>query len=136
MAALVVDPSAILALAMDDEAADYAALVLSAIEAGGAAVPSIFWYELRNVLVVSERRGRISPERTGAFLAALAHLPIESTVLPSELGVLQIARDHSLTVYDASYLDLALRRNLPLATLDNRLRAAAGAVGVVLLDDH
>ena len=127
---LVVDPSALLALAMEDEAADYAASVLLEIEARGATAPSIFWYEVRNVLVVNERRGRISPERTDAFLASLTELPIEVVPVPAELGVVDLARKQGLSVYDAAYLELASRGGDPLATLDGALRVAASKVGV------
>ena len=129
---LVVDPSAILGLVMEDEVADYAEAVLSEIEKSGGLAPSIFWYELRNVLVVNERSGRITVGKTNTFLALLAELPIELAALPSELGVLDLARDHRLTVYDAAYLDLASRSGASLATLDKDLLAATQEAGVSL----
>jgi len=129
---LVVDPSAVFGIVMDDEAADYAELVLAEVGQNGGLVPSIFWYEVRNVLVVNERSGRISTSKADAFLASLAELPIEFEALPSELGVLGLARGHRLTVYDAAYLELASRTAAPLATLDEALRGAARAVGVHL----
>ena len=129
---VVVDPSAILGLAMEDEAADFGASVLTEIESGGGLAPSIFWYELRNVLVVNERRGRITPEATTTFLATLEELPIEIEDLPSEAGVLLLARKHQLSVYDGAYLELASRSGAPLATLDARLRDVAAAVGARL----
>ncbi|MCH9651148.1 MAG: type II toxin-antitoxin system VapC family toxin [Deltaproteobacteria bacterium] len=129
---LVVDPSAILGLVLDGEAADFGDLVLEKIERDGACAPSIFWYEIRNVLVVNERRRRITPEKTAVFLAALQDLPIEIDAHPSELSVLQLARAQGLTVYDAAYLDLASRRGVALATLDNKLRTAAQNVSVQL----
>lgn len=127
---LVVDPSALLALALDDEAADYAESVLSEIVNGSAVVPAIFWFEIRNVLVVNEWRERLSSHRTDLFLAALEDLPIEIAPLPSDLSLMDLAREQQLTVYDASYLDLASSRQLPLATLDRELREAAETVGV------
>ena len=126
---LVVDPSAILGIAMEDEAAHFADTVLRAIQEDGALAPSIFWYELRNVLVVSERRGRITEERTSAFLALLAELPIELSEAPAEGGVMDLARRHALSVYDASYLELAVRSGAPLATLNQGLRRAAAKAG-------
>lgn len=131
---LVVDPSAIFGSAMDDENADYSDRVLTEIERSRALVPSIFWYELRNVLVVNERRQRITPAATDAFLASIGRLPIEVAPLPPDLGVLDLARSHRLTVYDAAYLDLASRRGLPLATLDNELRAAARSISVPVFE--
>lgn len=129
---VVVDPSAILGIAMEDEAADFAEAVLEAILEDGALAPSIFWYELRNVLVVNERRGRISEERTETFLALLADLPIDLSEAPAEAGVLGLARRHDLSVYDASYLELAVRSGAPLATLDTGLRRAAAGAGATV----
>lgn len=129
---VVVDPSAILGLAMEDEAADFAQAVLAVIEGEGGLAPSIFWYELRNVLVVNERRGRIAPEQTMAFLATLEELPIEIQVLPSEAGVLHLARHYQLSVYDGAYLELATRSGAPLATLDSKLREVAVTAGAEL----
>ena len=128
----VVDPSAILGTAMEDEKADFTESVLDEIQKNGASAPSIFWYELRNVLVVNERRGRIAKETTTAFLATVEELPIEMPSLPSEVGVIDLARRYELSVYDAAYLDLALRLGAPLATLDTRLRDVAGKAGVSL----
>ena len=129
---VVVDPSAILGIAMEDEKADFAESVLDEIQRSGASAPSIFWYELRNVLVVNERRGRIAKETTTAFLATVEELPIEMPGLPSEVGVIDLARTYELSVYDAAYLELALRLGAPLATLDTGLRDAAGKAGVSL----
>jgi predicted nucleic acid-binding protein len=122
---LVIDPSAILGLALDDEPDEYANAVLEAVVDDGALVPSIFWYEIRNVLVVSEWRKRIQPEATAAFLASLEGLSIAVADLPPDLEILQLARSYRLTVYDASYLQLAASRAVHLATLDKGLRAAA-----------
>ena len=130
MTALVVDPSAILGVAMDDEEADFAGAVLDEIRRGGAWAPSIFWYELRNVLVVNERRGRVSKEQTAAFLAAVEELPIEIPRLPGEAVLLDLARKFGLSVYDAAYVELAVQRAAPLATLDAKLRRAAEEAGV------
>lgn len=129
---IVVDPSAILGLAMEDEVADYASRVLTAIEADGALVPALFWFEVRNVLVVNERRGRLTPQETNTFLASLSELSIEIAPVAPDLGVLDLARRHGLTVYDAAYLDLASRTGVPLATLDRQLRQAAGAAEVTI----
>lgn len=136
MAGLVVDPSAILALALSDEEADYADRVLEATLRHGAAVPSIFWYELRNVLLISERRGRLTEEQAIAFLEEFSHLPIECADHPPPDGTLQIARTHGLTVYDAAYLELALRRGVALATLDKKLRLVAQTIGVTVFEEE
>jgi predicted nucleic acid-binding protein len=126
--ALVPDISAILSQALDDEDATYAEAVIDAIGAHEAVVPTLFWYEIRNALVMSERRKRLTPHQTAAFLSDLALLPFVVDESPREAIVLEMAHRHTLTVYDAAYLELAQRKNLPLATRDTALiRAAKGA---------
>lgn len=129
---LVLDPSAILALAFDDEVAELAEEVLEKAAADGAVVPAIFWFEVRNVLIVNERRGRLSALETSTFLASLEDLPIEVSPLPPEAPVLALSRQHRLTVYDAAYLELAHRLGAPLATFDGELRAAAVSLSLPL----
>lgn len=124
--AIVVDPSALLGLALDDEPAVFASAVLDEVQRAGAIAPWLFWYELRNVLIVNERRKRISRQAANAFLATSSDLPIE-LVSPGETSVLDLARTHDLSAYDASYLELSLRFSAPLATLDRSLRSAAAA---------
>ncbi len=94
-----------------------------------AVVPSRWWVEIRNILVVSERRGRITEPDTAVFLRGLTSLRIRVDREPDEGVVLRLARTHGLSVYDASYLELALRGAIPLATLDTRLTGAASAEG-------
>ncbi len=122
---IVVDASTLLCLAFDDEGLPYATAMIDAIRDEGGLAPSILWYELRNALIVNERRGRIQPEQSIAFLALLNELPIASQSLPPEAGVMDLARRFRLSVYDASYLELAVREGSPLATLDVALRDVA-----------
>lgn len=129
----VVDTSAILALAYDDEDAAYAEAVIARIATEGAVVPTMFWFELRNALVMGERRGRITAEQTRAFLADLALLPFEVDDEPDEAGVMELARRFRLTVYDAAYLEVARRRRLALATIDEAIVRAAQGAGVEVL---
>ena len=128
--AIVVDASALLCLAFDDEGLPYAMSLIDAVRDTGAIAPPILWYELRNALVVNERRGKIQPEQSTAFLALLDELTIVSQPLPPEAGVLDLARRLQLSVYDASYLELAVREGALLATLDNALRQAAQKVKI------
>ena len=93
-------------------------------------VPGIFWYEIRNVLIGAERSGRIDREGTERFLERLDELQIEMDQGHSEVETLALARRHHLTVYDAAYLEVALRRHANLATLDVALAAAARGEGV------
>jgi predicted nucleic acid-binding protein len=103
------------------------------INADEAVVPSLWWFEIRNILVVNERRQRITESDTGVFLRDLAGLRIRVDREPEESVVMTLARTHRLSVYDASYLELALREAIPLATLDAALTAAARAEGSGLI---
>lgn len=91
--------------------------------------PGIFWYEIRNVLIQAERRGRIESDRTAHFLGRLGQL-VESDHDHDEATTLRLAREYRLTVYDAAYLETALRREAALATFDSDLADAARAEGI------
>lgn len=130
--ALVPDVSAILSQALDDEDATYAEQVIESIAADEALVPTLFWFEIRNALLMGERRKRITRERTASFLADLALLPFEVDDLPREGIVFDLGRRYNLTIYDAAYLELAQRKHLPLATVDHALIKAAKKAGIVL----
>jgi predicted nucleic acid-binding protein len=84
---------------------------------------------------MGERRGLLTEQRTVRFLRDMSHLALVVDRLPDETGVLTIARRHRLTVYDAAYLELALREAVPLAILDQALAAAAQAEGVSLVGE-
>ena len=86
--------------------------------------PAIFWYELRNIFVVCERRARLTPEATSSALAYAQALDIGIDFQHDDIIVLSLARRYGLTVYDAAYLELALRKRLPLLSLDVKLGAA------------
>jgi len=96
-------------------------------------VPGFWWFEVRNILVVNERRKRIEEPDTNGFLRDLSRLRIRVVREPEESAVLMLARAHRLSVYDASYLELALRESIPVATLDAELAAAAVAEGAELV---
>lgn len=81
-------------------------------------MPGLWWFEVRNVLLVNERRGRISEADTAGFLRNLSRLGVTLDRSPDEAALLSLARRYRLTVCDASYLELARRDRLPLATLD------------------
>jgi predicted nucleic acid-binding protein len=94
--------------------------------------PILLYYELRNALLVSERRNRITEAMSAAFLRDLALLPIRLELLAEDASLMTLARKRKLTAYDAAYLELAKREALPLATLDRALEKAAVAEGVAL----
>ena len=131
----VLDASVAACWAFDDEDHPTAALALKRIRTDEAMVPSLWWFEVRNTLIINERRGRLTQADTSTFLRGLSRLGVTVDRLPEEQPVLTLAREHQLTVYDASYLELALRERQPLATLDEALAAAAKAVGVMRLED-
>lgn len=95
--------------------------------------PSLMWIELRNILIVSERRGRLS-EGVGDQIADMVDaLQIQLDSTPSSGVVMALARRHALTAYDALYLETALRCGAALATLDGKLRAGALAEGLEVI---
>jgi predicted nucleic acid-binding protein len=128
----VLDASIVMDWALE-EADATAAMVWERLKTDTALSPTLLWFEVRNGLIVAERRGRISDDRSAAFLKQLAEFPIAVDAAPEEAAVMALARRHRLTVYDAAYLELALRERVPLATLDGPLAAAARAEHVALL---
>jgi len=100
-----------------------------------AVAPALWWYELRNVLIVNERRGRLDRAQTGRVLRLLGGLPIALDADVDEESLLQLTRGHRLSVYDAAYLELAVRCGCPLATLVATLSTAARAARVPLIGD-
>lgn len=133
--AFILDASVTLSWVFPDEQNPIALRADQLLESLGetALVPSLWWYEVRNILIVNERRGRTTPLRTASFLKAIAELSIVTEFSLDESIVLELARQTRLSVYDAAYLALAMRERLPLATLDKDLRDAALAAGVPLL---
>jgi predicted nucleic acid-binding protein len=99
-----------------------------------ARAPILWWFEVRNVVLLGERRKRITEQYALEFLDRVEDLAVDLAPLPDQVVVLALARRHRLTFYDAVYLDLALRERLPLATLDGALAAAAHAEGVPLVE--
>lgn len=98
-----------------------------------ARVPALWWFEVRNVVLLGERRGRITGDHSVEFLRILARLAIENASLPDDIAVLALARRHRLSFYDAVYLEQAKRERIALATLDEQLAVAARAEGVALV---
>jgi predicted nucleic acid-binding protein len=131
--AFVLDASVTACWAFQDEDHPGAALAFHQMRAQEAVVPCLWWFEVRNILVVNERRRRIGESDTTAFLLNLSRLRVRLDRLPEADAVLRLARTHRLSVYDAAYLELAKREGLPLATLDADLRRAAAEAGVALL---
>jgi predicted nucleic acid-binding protein len=123
----VLDASVTAAWLLPDEAHPLTERVLDMLAVDEALVPRIWWFEIRNLLLVSERRGRLLASETKAILTNLSTYPIHADDAPDEIEVLRLARDYYMTFYDASYVELALRLALPIATLDRRMANAAAA---------
>jgi predicted nucleic acid-binding protein len=124
----VLDASLTLTWVFGDEATAETDRLAERVRDHGAVAPSIWPLEVLNVLVGAERRGRMSEADLRDAVTALRALPVEVEASPGGRvwnDVVMLARQEKLTIYDASYLELALRRGLPLATLDKDLRAAA-----------
>lgn len=133
MKRFVLDCSVTASWCFPDESNPYAISALDALEDGEAVVPSIWPLELANVLLVGERRGRLSKSDAAQFILLLAELDILIDRIEPDRAfseILSLAWTYRLTSYDAAYLDLAIREGLPIATLDEPLRKAAEAVGV------
>ncbi|UZE49665.1 type II toxin-antitoxin system VapC family toxin [Rhodopseudomonas sp. P2A-2r] len=98
-----------------------------------ARVPGIWWFEIYNVLVRGERRGRSTLQQTAQFQDLIGELPITIAPIADPNAILNLARRHHLTFYDAAYLELAQREKVALATLDQALARAASAEAVPLI---
>jgi len=132
-APIVVDASVAGTWALPDEDDALATAVPHRVATDDGVVPALFATEIRNVLLMAERRERTSPPATDAFLTDLSHLPIEIDATGKPDLVLGLARHHRLSFYDAVYPELARRRSLELATLDHALAAVAQAEGLTVL---
>ncbi len=132
---LIVDASVAVAWWISQETSETTDRILIAAARTGILVPAIWWLEVTNTMVLAERRGRLNPEDWSKFERMLSSFSVTTDRLNPERIVTNVARlsqQYGLTVYDASYLELAIRRGAQLATLDKALIAAATRAGVVL----
>jgi predicted nucleic acid-binding protein len=131
----VVDASVAMAWGFPDEGSEYAVAVLLRLERESMLVPALFALEVANALVMGERRKGLRQAEIQRFVDLLEGLPMVQDVQPRNVmmnAALAIAREHGLSAYDAAYLELAIRADAPLATLDKALRAAARMAGVTV----
>ena len=134
--ALVIDCSVTMAWCFADEATAATAHILDRLATDAAVVPAHWYLEVANVLAVAEQRKRISVADSTQFVKLLAVFDIQvDDEAPTRAfdHLLPLCRGHGLTSYDAAYLDLVVRRRLPLASLDDDLRRAAAELGVEVL---
>ena len=136
MPAFVLDASIALSWCFADEASPETLGLLDRLETESAIVPELWLLEVGNVLLGAERRGRITQAGVTEFLNLLAALEIDvdaETAMRADREILTLAREHRLTTYDASCLELAMRLGLPLASKDQPLREAAEKLGLTIL---
>jgi predicted nucleic acid-binding protein len=137
MALFVLDASAALAWCFEDEANNWTDGLLERLRQGDRIVVPAHWpTEILNGLLVASRRKRIKSNQPALYWDELARLPIEAEFALNSVQaktILALSEKHDLTVYDAAYLELAHRRQLPLGTLDTDLRKAAQVEGVALV---
>lgn len=131
----VLDASITAAWTFEDEDHPHAAVAFDLISTDSALVPSLWWFEVRNMLLINERRRRLTPAKTALFLHDLSNFAIVQDHMPDEAEIMRLARTHQLTVYDATYLELAQRSGCALATLDSALVRAAHAESVPILGE-
>jgi predicted nucleic acid-binding protein len=132
----VVDNSVVMSWCFQDEMSEYADAVLDRLTNSQALVPGIWPLEVTNVLLIAQRKKRLGRAGSSRFLELLRSLPIlVEQELPARVfsEIFALADDTGLSTYDASYLDLAMREGLPLASLDKSLRKAARSCRVPIL---
>lgn len=132
----VLDASVTMAWLFEDEATRTTEALLDRLNSEEALVPTLWAYEVGNVLLMAERRKRITEAQGRRFSQLLESLPIsisDSHLISLWSSAIVVARAHGLSVYDGAYLDLAMREGMPLATRDKALRKAARKLGVEIL---
>lgn len=133
---LVIDGSTALGFLLTDEQPESASRALDALESGASAfVPAHWCMEVANGLIMAERRQRASQAEITEALNLVAALPVMTDELTAQRAfsdTAALARQYGLTIYDAAYLELAMRRGAALATTDGALIKAAQAAGVAL----
>jgi predicted nucleic acid-binding protein len=133
---LILDCSMAMAWCFADESTPETVRIQDRLAAEAAVVPAHWFLEVTNVLAMAEKRKRISPADSSQFVQLLSLLDIQIDEESSRRAfhhLLPLCRSHGLTSYDAAYLDLLLRRQAPLASLDDALRQAAISLGMPVL---
>ena len=135
MNCLVLDASTAIGWMVDSPAPRVSLRALHLLQSGTVGVvPELWYYEITNALLTAERRGRASVQLVSSHVSDIERLAAFLELSPTTPSALvAAARQSGLTVYDAAYFELALRRNLPLATLDDKMRAACQRAGIALL---
>ncbi len=133
---MIADISVVLAWLFEEDQTADALKILPIIEKQGLLVPPLWWSELENGILMGERRGRIAFAELSAFLKLVRALPIRTDETPRHRisdSIITIGRQHQLTAYDATYIELALREAAVLATFDTAIRRCATALSIKVL---
>lgn len=125
MSVFVLDASVSTSWLLDDELDPVAENAFERVSEDGVLVPQLWHFEVRNALISAERRRRIDAKGLDDRIRAIVELPVGTDTAPDLDVALALARAHELSFYDAIYLELALRSESPLATLDGGLAQAA-----------
>ena len=131
----VIDNSVVMAWCFHDEASAYTDFALDQLVENTAFVPAIWPLEVTNVLLVAERKKKIGKAGSGRFIALLSQLPIRVEPTEPERAfhdILSLARQYQLSSYDASYLELAIRKGLRIVSLDKAIVRAAKDLKILL----
>jgi predicted nucleic acid-binding protein len=131
----VVDASVALSWLLEDEPSAYSEWTMDQLRTQQATAPAIWPLEVANALRNAEQRGRITTTKLLQISTAAQSLPV--TIIQHDIDdvlgpMLSLAQSEGISVYDASYMHLALQRQWPLATLDTRLSEAASKAGLLL----
>lgn len=124
----ILDCSVTMAWCFEDESDEFSLAILEKLQRSQALVPSLWSLEVANVLLIAQRKKRVTKNHVDSFIQALGILPIHidtSTHVKAMHQILALAHETNLTIYDATYLELAIREELPLATLDKHLQNVA-----------
>jgi len=132
MNTIIIDASMACNWQLDDEKNEAANQILEEARACRMLVPSIFWHEMRNIFISSEKRGRTTKAEILQLLEELRALGIREQESSSDALILSLAFQHNLSAYDAAYLALAIQTNAILATNDRQLACAAKTANVAL----
>lgn len=129
----VLDASIAASWFLPDEQSDAAEELIRVLGRSPGLVPSLFWFEVRNLLAMAERRGRVNPGAALAMTLSLRGLPLNDGGTGNDVSIVDLALKHGLSAYDASYVALAKANRMPLATADHKMAAAARNEGVAIV---
>jgi predicted nucleic acid-binding protein len=130
LTAFVIDASIVIAWFLSEDIEPWASALFETLQTTGALAPVLIRFEVRNALLVGERRGRLDATQSSQFLRDFDKLRLRLAPPSADEALMAVARAHRLSAYDAAYLHLAKREGLALATLDRGLERAARAEGV------